>query len=159
MEQAVQSFQRLWDLVLKEAAKFGVVGGIAFIIDSGIYLALLHSQMGHKPLVDKTISSVIATIFSYYANRYWTFKGATADSKTKEFIMFFLMNGVAIIISLLCVAISHYVLGYTSKTADFISGSVIGLILGTIFRFFAYRTWVFKKELDDEGLETYEEVI
>jgi putative flippase GtrA len=42
-----------------------------------------------------------------------------------------------------CLAISHYLLGLTSPLADNISANVVGLILGTAFRFWAYRTFVF----------------
>jgi len=47
-----------------------------------------------------------------------------------------------------CVFVAQYWLGVTSTTGIFIAGSVVGLILGTIFRFFAYRFWVFTEELD-----------
>ncbi len=53
-------------------------------------------------------------------------------------------------IVLACQTISRYVLGFQTFTADFISGGVIGLILGTIFRFLAYRFFVFNEELDED---------
>ena len=37
----------------------------------------------------------------------------------------------------------HYLLGFTSLLADNISSNVIGLALGTAFRFSLYRLWVF----------------
>jgi putative flippase GtrA len=39
--------------------------------------------------------------------------------------------------------LSHYVLGFTSLLADNIANNVIGLLLGTLFRFAFYRWWVF----------------
>ncbi|MDP2014193.1 MAG: GtrA family protein, partial [Actinomycetota bacterium] len=42
-----------------------------------------------------------------------------------------------------CLYISHYVLGLTSALADNLSANVIGLGLGTLFRFWSYRKWVF----------------
>ena len=40
-------------------------------------------------------------------------------------------------------AVSHYGLGFTSPLADNIAKNVIGLGIGTVFRFWTYRTWVF----------------
>lgn len=54
-----------------------------------------------------------------------------------------LLNGIAIAIGALCLAFSHYVLGLVSPLADNLSGNVIGLGLGTLFRFWSYRKFVF----------------
>ena len=61
----------------------------------------------------------------------------------REYVLFFVFNGVAMLISLACLWFSHYLLGLDSPLADNISANVVGLILGTLFRFVAYRTWVF----------------
>ena len=52
-------------------------------------------------------------------------------------------------ISLACLWISHHLLGFTSLLADNISTNVIGLALGTAFRFFLYRYWVFGHHRSD----------
>jgi len=143
-------FKGLFGLFWREVAKFGVVGGIAFVIDSGIYLWLLNGSMSGHPTKAKIISAVVATLFSWVANRYWTFRHRRQANMVREVVLFIIMNGVGIAIASACVYISHWVLGFTTAYADFISGSVIGLVLGTIFRFFAYRFWVFTEELDKD---------
>ena len=50
---------------------------------------------------------------------------------------------VGLAIALGCLAISHYVMGFHTGIADNISGNGVGLVLGTMFRFWAYRRWVF----------------
>jgi hypothetical protein len=42
-----------------------------------------------------------------------------------------------------CLAISHYLLGLTGPLADNISANGFGLVLGTVFRFWSYRKFVF----------------
>ena len=54
-------------------------------------------------------------------------------------------------IGLLCLWVSHYVLGFTSILADNISGNVIGLALGTAFRFTLYKLWVFAPHRGDSA--------
>ena len=47
-------------------------------------------------------------------------------------------------IAVATLGISHYVLGFTSPLADNIAANGVGLALGTAFRFWSYRRWVFK---------------
>ena len=147
-QKTVDRIKGLMGLFWREVAKFGVVGGAAFVIDTGIYLWLLGGSMGGHPTKAKIISAAVATIFSWLANRYWTFRHRRQANMVREVIMFIIMNGIGLGIAAACVYISHWVLGFESATADIIAGSVVGLILGTIFRFFAYRYWVFTEELD-----------
>jgi putative flippase GtrA len=44
---------------------------------------------------------------------------------------------------LCCLGISRYVLGLSGPLADNVAANVIGLGLGTLFRFWSYRRWVF----------------
>jgi putative flippase GtrA len=69
----------------------------------------------------------------------------------REYILFFALNGVAMLIALSCLWISHYALGLDSPIADNISANVIGLGLGTLFRFWSYRKWVFPEIPDDDA--------
>ena len=138
--------QNVFLMLWREAAKFGVVGGLGWFIDNGIYALLWHGPMSESTVKARIVSTGIATLFSWFANRYWTFRHRRSDRPWKEFVLFLTMNGVGLGIVVLCQFVSRYVLGFTSFSADFIAGGVIGLILGTIFRFFAYRFFVFSKD-------------
>ncbi|MDD0857107.1 hypothetical protein NHF46_03520 [Arthrobacter alpinus] len=59
----VNRIQGLMGLFWREVAKFGVVGGVAFIIDTGIYLWLLSGSMAGHPTKAKIISAAVATVF------------------------------------------------------------------------------------------------
>ena len=69
------------------------------------------------------------------------------------------MNGAAMGIALLCLGVSHYVLGFTSPLADNIAANVVGLVLGTAFRFYAYRTWVFTEIAGDGPVDAVSAVV
>ncbi len=61
----------------------------------------------------------------------------------RPYALFFAVNlGAAV--QLLCLAVSHYGLGYTSQRADTVSGAVVGMALATVVRFWGTRTWVFR---------------
>lgn len=133
-----------------ELAKFGAIGAISYVIDVGIFNGLRfasHEGLLHdKPLTAKAISVAVATTFAYFGNRFWTFKHRARTSFRREYTLFFVLNGVAMGIALFCLWMSHYVLEFTTPLADNISANVIGLVLGTVFRFWGYRKWVFLEQ-------------
>ncbi|GAA4759806.1 GtrA family protein [Citricoccus nitrophenolicus] len=143
-----QRFVALVAMLWREVAKFGVVGAAAFVVDSGIFIWLMHGPMEGSNVKSKIVASTVATIFSYIANRFWTFRHRRQNNLMREFVLFAVMNVIGMGIAAACVFVAQYWLGVTSTTGIFIAGSVVGLILGTIFRFFAYRFWVFTEELD-----------
>jgi putative flippase GtrA len=126
-----------------ELAKFGTVGAIAFIIDVGLFNVLRAGVLSDSPLTAKTISVIAATAFAYVANRNWTYRDRARTGYGRETALFFATNAVALLISWACLAVTHYLLGLDSQLADNISGNVIAVGLGTLFRFWVYRTWVF----------------
>lgn len=138
--------------LVHEIAKFGVVGVIAFIVDIGLFNLLrglsLGGPLADKPLTAKIISVTVATTFAYFGNRYWTFRHRARTSMRREYVLFFVLNGVGLLISVACLWFSHYALGFTSLLADNISANFVGLGLGTLFRFWSYRKWVFP-EVED----------
>jgi putative flippase GtrA len=132
--------------LVRELSKFGTVGGIAFAIDLAIFNVLLHA--GFESLLAKTISTVLATTVAFIGNRYWTWRDRGHTNMARQYTIFFLLNGVGLAIGLACLAISHYVLGaiwpeFQSPLADNISGQFVGTAVGTLFRFWSYRRFVF----------------
>lgn len=135
----------------KELGKFGAIGLVAYVIDLTVFNLLRFAggagPLYDKPLTAKVFSVLVATTFAYFGNRHWTFKDRTRSSFRREYGLFFAFNAVGMIISLSCLWISHYVLGFDSALADNVSANVIGLILGTIFRFWGYHNWVFPNDV------------
>jgi putative flippase GtrA len=145
MKRLLDLYHYRLGMLVRELMKFGVVGSVAFVVDVGLFNLLLHST--DKPLTSKTIAVVVATTVAYAGNRTWTFRRRRRSGLGREYILFFLLNGVGLAIALTCLAVSHYVLGFTSRLADNIAANVIGLALGTTFRFLSYRRWVFPELL------------
>ncbi|MDY6055344.1 GtrA family protein [Micrococcus sp.] len=144
--RAVVMVRMLW----REVAKFGTVGAAAFVIDSGVFWWLMHGPMQGSNVKAKIVAGVVATLFSWVANRYWTFRDKRSTNKTRELVMFLVMNAIGLGIQAGCVWIAQYAMGVTDPMGLFVAGNVIGLFFGTVFRYFAYRFWVFREELDEE---------
>jgi putative flippase GtrA len=138
--------QRLRSLA-PEALKFGVVGGIGFIIDVTVFNVLRFAGpalLEHKPLTAKGISVAVATIVTYVGNRNWTWVDRARSGARREVTLFFVLNGVGMVIAVAILAVSHYVMGLRSPLEDNISANGVGLVAGMVFRFWSYRTFVFK---------------
>jgi putative flippase GtrA len=131
-----------------EVMKFGIVGAIGFVIDVSIFNLLRYAGdpglLEHKPLTAKGISVAVATVFTYLGNRHWTWEHRERSGVHREMLLFFALNGVALLISVGCLAFTHYVLDLRSPLADNISANGVGLVLGMMFRFWSYRTFVFR---------------
>jgi putative flippase GtrA len=131
-----------------EVMKFGVVGGSGFIVDVLVFNALRYlgnpGLLEQKPLTAKGISVAVATVVTYLGNRHWTWASRERTGARREVTLFFLFNGVGMAIALACLAFSHYLLDLHSPLADNISANGVGLVLGMAFRFWSYRTYVFR---------------
>jgi len=126
-----------------ELAKFGTVGALAFLVDITIFNVVL--QLSDKPLTSKIVSTVIAASLAFVLNRAWSFKHRQRTNVRREYSLFFALNVIGLGIALACLFISHYVLGFESKLADNIAANGFGLVLGTTFRFWSYRRFVWAK--------------
>ncbi len=153
----IARLRELIGVVYREALKFGAVGAVAFVIDVGLFNLLTTGLWpgdgpppldGHEKLA-KITSAGVAILWAWLGNRYWTFRHRRQATPVRELVTFVVMNLVGLAIAVTCLAISHDVLGFTSPLADNISGNLIGVALGTLFRFWAYRRYVFNEFRDD----------
>lgn len=126
--------------VFSELAKFGTVGAVSFLVDLVVFNAVLAAT--DKPLTAKVLSTVVSATNAFLLNRAWSFKHRERTTVHREYGLFIVLNAVGLAIALLCLAVSHYVLGFESRLADNIAANGVGLVLGTAFRFWSYRKFV-----------------
>jgi putative flippase GtrA len=143
----LRHLQRRFGTLVREMGKFGIVGGIAFVCDLAIFNVLL--QLGTETLTAKTISTCLAATVAFTGNRFWTWRHRERRNLAREYTQYFLLNAVGLGIALACLAISHYGLGQIwpalqSPLADNVAGQLVGTALGTLFRFWSYRRFVFR---------------
>jgi len=133
---------------LRELVTFGLVGGVGLVVDIVVFNALRTTMLSpdfvHEgPLWAKVISTTLAIGCNWIGNRFWTYRDRRRSDVVREGIEFAVVSGAGMLIALGCLWVSHYLLGYTSLLADNIATNVVGLALGTAFRFALYRWWVF----------------
>jgi putative flippase GtrA len=137
-----------WEGLIAYAVKFGVVGLIGLVIDVALFNALRLGAFGaegwaQSAIGAKTISTTVAILCNWIGNRYWTFRRHRRRNYLREFAEYAAVSVGGMLISLACLWVSHHLLGYTSLLADNVASNVIGLGLGTAFRFVLYRYWVY----------------
>jgi len=139
----VGSARRLYERfrqLIHEGAKFGIVGIIGVIITDG-GTNLLKSTTSISWLKANVVATIVATTFAYFASRYWTFRHRERTSVHREGVLFFFFNGVGLVIQLACLGFAVHVLGMPGQVPANVA-LIVGIILGTLFRFWSYRRWV-----------------
>lgn len=129
--------------IASELWKFLVVGGFCFVLDVALAYAF-RFEVGLGPTTSKTLSTVIATGVSYAGNRLWSFSHRVDSSsgQRQDVTRYAVINFVGLVITLVPVDVAHYVLSETSPLA-FNVAQVLGTAVATVFRFWAYRRYVF----------------
>ena len=134
-----------------EMAKFAIVGGSTFILDTGIFYWLKSGLMESKPVTAKVVSTAIATVVSYFLSRHWSFKTRGGRAGHHEAMLFFLISAIGVGITSVPLYVSRYALHLetpevsrlTQEVADFVAGPIIGTLLAMVFRWWAFRRFVF----------------
>jgi putative flippase GtrA len=136
--------------IIHEFAKFGVIGVIGLLITNVGY-AVFHSKAGLGPVSSATVATIIATCVTYVGNRYWSFKHRERTNVAREGIIFFVLNGIGLLIQDAAVAFNYYILGLSgNKVAEFLALNA-GIGMATLFRFWSYRKFVWAEKADDGG--------
>lgn len=130
-------------LILHEIVRFGAVGAFGVVVNIAVFNLCLHTF--HLQTVRSgVIATGVAICTNYLGNRHWTYRHRDKSQQTREVTLFLLFSGIGLVIENGILALSHYGFGFTSTLADNVAKNVIGLGIGTLFRFWSYRTWVFR---------------
>jgi putative flippase GtrA len=125
-----------------EAWRFGVVGAANVVINFVVFNALALTLFPDGELKANVVATAFATTTSYLMNRSWTFRHRKTTRIPREYVLFFLFNAAGLAIELAVMGAAKYGLGITALWALNVA-KALGLGLGTVFRFWTYRTFVF----------------
>jgi putative flippase GtrA len=137
----VADLHRRFATLIAELTKFGLVGTIGLITDLG-GAAFLHGTVGLGPLTAKAIAATFATVLSYAGHRLWTFRHRAHQGLMRGWAIFFGLNLVGLLISLLVIGFFTEVLQLHGLAAYNVA-QVFGVVLGMLFRYWSYKRWVF----------------
>lgn len=135
----------------RELVKFAFVGGTTWVIDTAVFLVLKSTVLEPKPVTAKVLAVVVATIASYMLNRGWSFRTRGGRDRHHEAALYLLISAIGVGVYSAPLFISRYVLelrepmvsAFAESAADFVSGQIVGVLLGMAFRWWAFRRIVF----------------
>jgi putative flippase GtrA len=138
----------------REMVKFALVGGTTWVIDTTVFLVLKSTVLEPKPVTAKVISVLIATLASYGLNRGWSFRTRGGRERHHEAVLYVVISGISVGVYSAPLWISRYMLDlrvpmvslFSEHLADFVSGQIVGVLLGMAFRWWAFRRFVFPHE-------------
>ncbi|WP_155830181.1 GtrA family protein [Glycomyces tenuis] len=144
---------RGWRLLMRhrgELSRFVGVGGTAYVLDVGLFNLLLLG-LDWPDWAAKTVATVIATTFAFFGNRHWTWRERLGSSAAhRQYLLYFFFNGIGLLISLACLWANNGLAEvwpqyFDTVLAKNIAANLVGVGLASTFRFYAYRTWVFRR--------------
>ena len=92
-------FHKLKDNKLfQQIFKFGIVGGIAFIIDYGI-MVISKELLGFSILLSAALGFTISVIFNYIASIKWVFDVNKEKDEKKNFVLFIIFSIIGLILT------------------------------------------------------------
>jgi putative flippase GtrA len=144
--------------LIHEIAKFGVVGAAAFVLTFALSNGF-HFGLDLGPLTSFGLATAIAALASYFANRHWTWRHKDQSGLRRELPLFLLLSLIGLAISEIPVGFSEYLLHKHSALAYNISSTLIGTALGTVWRFWSFRRWVFLDADPDPAAQATREAL
>ncbi|WP_169313847.1 GtrA family protein [Stackebrandtia nassauensis] len=148
---------RRWRALAEEVLKFGSIG----LVNTAVTMLIFNVLLSIGPLKANVAATVVATTCSYFMNRHWTYRHLPKTSLKREYTLFFVFNLIGFLIESIILAVARYGMHFDEHTdvAAFNIAKFSGLVIATLFRFWAYRSFVFKASakkaatLDAEELE------
>jgi putative flippase GtrA len=135
----------------RELLKFAVVGGACFVLTNIVNYSLKLTILRDNPVTALILAVLVATVVSYVLSREWSFRTRGGRERQHEAALFFVISGIAVGLNSLPLAISRYVLELqtphvgllTQEIADYVSGMILGTLVAMLFRWWAFKKWVF----------------
>ena len=122
--------------LIQQILGFGVVGGIAFIIDFGVMVALTE-LVGLDPVFSAAVSFVVSLIFNYVASMRFVFSHRDDLSRSREFIIFVVLSAVGLGINELVMW-----LGTSAFPFDYRFVKIAATVIVMVWNFLSRRKWL-----------------
>lgn len=135
-----------------EASAFALIGAA----NSVLYFVIFNLAITIGAVKATVLATVVTTTLSYLANRHWTYRSRPRSARRREYSLFFGFNLVGMLIQSSVVGFVKYGmhLDESRHRLLFNLATVAGIGMATLFRFWAYRTLVFRPHPADHPAPT-----
>jgi putative flippase GtrA len=126
----------------REVAKFGAVGVVGTVVNFAVSNLLWHLT-SLQAVRANVIATIVAIGCNYIGFRYFTYRDRDKSARTKELSLFLAFSLVGLVIENGVLFAAIYGFGWDSSLQRNVF-KVLGIGIATMFRFWSYRSWVFK---------------
>jgi putative flippase GtrA len=136
-----------------EAAKFSAVNVVATVVAVVLFNALVHGLPGlygpgplnRYPVLTYFLANCVGMVISFYGSRRYAFKHRQPTGPGGGALHYAIVNIASFVIPMACLWITRNLFDWDTVIADNLSANVVGAALATLFRFWAFRRFVFKR--------------
>ncbi|MFE6778337.1 GtrA family protein [Streptomyces sp. NPDC057702] len=142
------------ELLTREVAKFGAVGGAGLLVNLAVFNLVRH--LTELPVVRASVlATVVAIAFNYVGFRYFTYRDRDKSGRGKEMTLFLLFSAIGLVIENGVLYTATYGFDWDTPLQSNVF-KFLGIGIATLFRFWSYRTWVFRALPAREAVQTAE---
>lgn len=140
-----------YSLALYQFTKFGLVGGMNFLIDLGVLNLLIAATgvaSGFYAVAFKAAAFLVAVVSSFLGNKFWTFRSLSVEHAGLQFAGFFVVSAVGLVVNTGMFALLNDGLGPRAgiPPATWANVSAAGATLVVLlWNFLGYKFLVFRK--------------
>ncbi|MFI5766728.1 GtrA family protein [Streptomyces sp. NPDC051563] len=129
----------------RELVRFGAVGGLGVLVNLGVF-NLIRQVTDLQLVRASVIATLVAIVTNYLGFRYFAYRDRadrTGAGRTRELGLFVAFSAIGLVIENGILYTATYGFHWDGPLAsNFFKFTGIGI--ATVFRFWSYRTWVFK---------------
>jgi putative flippase GtrA len=126
----------------REIVKFGAVGGVGLLVNLVVFNLVRHGSQ--LPVVRASlVATVVSIACNYVGFRYFAYRDRDKNRRTRELTLFLLFSAIGLVIENGVLYVATYAFGWDSPLQSNIF-KFLGIGIATLFRFWSYRTWVFR---------------
>ncbi|CAL9508750.1 hypothetical protein SUDANB6_03601 [Streptomyces sp. enrichment culture] len=130
------------DRLAREAVRFGAVGGAGLLVNLLVFNLVRHTT-DLQVVRASVVATVVAIVFNYIGFRYFAYRDRDKSGRTREMTLFLLFSAAGLVIENGVLYTATYGFGWDGPLQSNVF-KFLGIGIATLFRFWSYRTWVFR---------------
>ncbi|GHH85634.1 hypothetical protein GCM10018793_54410 [Streptomyces sulfonofaciens] len=128
--------------LVRELARFCAVGGLGLVVNFAVF-NLCHALTSLSAVRCSVAGTCVAIVSNYLGLRHFAYRDRDKRAPARQFALFVTFSAASLAIENGGLFAAVHWLGWDTALRDNLV-KALGIALATAFRFWSYRTWVFR---------------